>query len=114
MHTDFIVPSQIAYKLRLISNLLHGLGEHANVPSCSEEGFPDHRAAQIKCKHFYGCMGVISLHIKQLLIQFKPACSMDCVNIQMYHHEGKGGWLGFSLSRWQGYSNYDMEILAFL
>jgi len=62
VHTYYFkVTSQIAYDLRLISNLQYGLNERTNVPSYGEDDlaflFPDYRAAQItirKCKHFYG------------------------------------------------------------
>ena len=82
MYTYFIVPGQIAYNLRLTSNLLHELSEHPNLPSCSEEDlallFPDGRAAQIITQNANISMVGASFHCiqpdsKQLLIYFKLA-----------------------------------------
>ena len=56
-------------------------------------------------------VGVISLHRKQPLIHCKPAAWT--VWTSKYIIMKKEG-LGFSLSRWQGCSNNDMEMLAFL
>ena len=99
-------PSQIVCYLRLPSNLLHGLGEHPNVPSCSEEDlgflFPDGRAAPTptrKCKHFYGWVLLFHCLAKKPLIHFKLAAyrlnvwTSKCIIM-------KGGGLGISLSRW--------------
>jgi len=110
--------SYLAYNLKLISNLQHGLSENPNVPSCSEKElaflFPDHRAAQIttrKWKHFYGwvlfrCIAKNLWFILNLQ-HGVHAWTSKCIIM-------KGGGLGVSLSRWQNCSQYDMEMLAFL
>ena len=61
LHTYACTHQPDSINLRLILNLQHGLSEHWNVPSCSEEDlaflFPDHRAAQTttrKCKPCFG------------------------------------------------------------
>ena len=67
VHSYFIVTNQIAYNLRLISNLQHGLSNHPNVPSCSEEDLAFFSNSQ-GCSNYHQemqaflWMGIISLH----------------------------------------------------